>query len=88
MIDNPLDLCYNSSIRKRVVFLVNDFRLEARCVTLVERMLKEERSTLHWLQEHGKTTNLTEYNIARLEYALGERETPPSLKEFGLRKEY
>lgn len=69
-------------------FLVNDFRLEARCVTLVERLLKEERSTLCWLQERGKTTSLTEYNIARLEYALGERETPPSFKEFGLRKEY
>ena len=69
-------------------FLVNDFRLEARCIVLVEQMLKEERSTLRWLQEHGKTTKLTEYKIARLEYALGERETPPHLRDFGLGKEY
>ena len=68
--------------------MTRGFQLEARCVVLVEQMLKEERSTLRWLREHDKTTKLTEYKIARLEYALGERETPPRLREFGLGKEY
>lgn len=67
--------------------MTRDFQLEARCVVLVEQMLKEERSTLRWLQEHDKTTKVTEYKIARLEYALGEREERPSLREFGLGKD-
>ena len=67
--------------------MTRDFQLEARCVVLVEQMLKEERSTLRWLQEYDKTIKMTEYKIARLEYALGEREERPSLREFGLGKD-
>ena len=68
--------------------MTRDFQLEARCIVLIEQMLKEERTTLRWLRERNKTTKMTEYKIARLEYALGEREDRPSLREFGLGRDW
>ena len=62
--------------------MVNEFRVASRCVHLVESLLREEYGILRFLQERGKDTTTTEFRIARMEYALGERETPPSLKDF------
>ena len=62
--------------------MVNEARISARCITLVENLLREEYSVLRSLQERGKNTAMTEFKIARFQYALGERENLPSFNEF------
>lgn len=59
-----------------------DARISARCIVLVEQLLKEKKGTLRWLEEHNRNTGIAEYEVARLEYALGEREEQPSLKDY------
>ena len=68
--------------------MVNEARISARCITLVERMLKEKRNVLNWLEANGENSSLFQYEIARMEYALGERETPPVSKEIYKRGEF
>ena len=54
--------------------MINEVRISARCITLVEQMLREKRNILHWLEENEKNSSVIQYDIARMEYALGERE--------------
>ena len=54
----------------------------AKCVRLVEQLLREEENLLAHLKERGHSTNHSEFNIARMKYALGEISIQPSWKDY------
>lgn len=54
----------------------------AKCVRLVEQLLREEEKLLVHLKERGHSTNHSRYRIARMKYALGEISIQPSCKDY------
>ena len=54
----------------------------AKCIRLVEQLLKEEEKLLIHLRERGYDARGSEYKIARMKYALGEISVPPSCKDY------
>ena len=53
-----------------------------RCIKLVNQLLKEEENVKMKLEERGQTSNMTDFNIARMEYALGTRSTCPKIRDY------
>lgn len=53
-----------------------------RCIKLVNQLLREEENIKMKMEERGQNTNMTEYNIARMEYALGMRSTCPNIRDY------
>ena len=51
--------------------MVNDARISARCITLVENLLREEYSVLRGLQERGKNTAMTDIHLRKLPKCFG-----------------
>ena len=68
--------------------MVNEARISARCISLIDQMLREKRNILCWLEENEKNSSVIQYDIARMEYALGERETPPASKRIYTKGEF
>lgn len=54
----------------------------AKCVRLVEQLLREEENLLVHLKERGHSTNHSRYKIARMKYALGETSLQPNWKDY------
>ena len=53
-----------------------------RCIKLVTEMLREEERLIKVLKEKGKSTEYTEYKIARMRYALGETFIKPDYRDY------
>ena len=53
-----------------------------RCISLIEQLLREEERLVKHLSERGRSTNLSEYKIARMRYALGEISIHPHWKDY------
>ena len=53
-----------------------------RCIKLVNQLLKEEENIKMKMEERGQNTNIVEYNIARMEYALGMRSASPKVRDY------
>jgi hypothetical protein len=54
----------------------------AKCVRLVEQLLREEEKLLAHLKERGYSTNHSRFKIARMKYALGETSLQPNWKDY------
>lgn len=54
----------------------------AKCVRLIEQLLREEENLLAHLKERGHSTNLSKFKIARMKYALGEISIQPNYKDY------
>ena len=54
----------------------------ARCVRLVEELLREEENILKHLKERGIRTASVEYRIARMKYALGQINIEPFWRDY------
>lgn len=59
-----------------------EMEIGLRCIKLVNQLLKEEENVKMKLEERGQTSNMTDFNIARMEYALGMRSTFPSIRDY------
>lgn len=53
-----------------------------RCIKLVEQLLKQQKYRLDFLKERGCQTATCEFDIARMEYALGYITIPPNYKDY------
>lgn len=53
-----------------------------RCIRLTEQLLNEERKILNHLRERGYNTSTSEYRIARMEYALGQKKLHPDYRDY------
>ena len=53
-----------------------------KCIRLVKQLLAEEEILLMELQERGSSTTLSEFNIARMKYALGEISERPNCRDY------
>ena len=53
-----------------------------KCIKLVEKLLKEEKNLLTYMQERGYQTASCNYNIARMEYALGHIAVRPNYNDY------
>ena len=65
---------------------MNDFWKEmeqgAKCIRLVEQLLREEKNALKQMKERGMQTASVEYRIARMEYALGQISIEPFWRDY------
>lgn len=59
-----------------------DMECSIRCIKLVTEMLREEERLIKVLKEKGKSTELTEYRIAKMKYALGETSIKPDYRDY------
>ena len=54
----------------------------AKCIRLVEQLLREEEKLLVHLKERGYSSNHSEFKIARMKYALGKLSLQPDWRDY------
>ena len=59
-----------------------EVKIFLECKKLVEQLLRENEIFLEHLNKNNKPTQITRYNIARMEYALGKTDKKPNPKNY------
>ena len=59
-----------------------EMEIALRCIKLVNQLLREEENIKMKMEERGQISNMTDFNIARMEYALGRSSTCPKIRDY------